>query len=336
VFAAVCFTVTTIVPYSVAAVVVAALNVALVPWVCVTAFRIAGRPADRALVEGLGLAAIGMWLEPVYSTFDYGQVNLVLLALVLLDFRPGSRTRGVPLGIACAIKVTPLIFVGYLVLTRRWRTAAGAVATFVVAQVISIGVTVTNTWDYWTHHLLDLHRVGRLENAVNQTIRGMGVRIEHTRDTGFAVTAAVALVALGGLACAWYAHRRLGDARGLVACAITGLLVSPISWSHHWVWCLPLVAVLWAGGARRAAVVAAVVFASFVVWYLPQDKTSPELHYAAWQVLVSGAYVYVGLVYLAATAVQARRAAAQASHPAPERETVVAPRRRATDAAGDL
>ena len=231
--------------------------------------------------------------------------------------------------------MTPLIFLAYLVFTRRWRTAVGAVATFVAAQLVSLAVDASGTWDYWTKYLFDLHRVGRLENAVNQTIRGMGVRIEHTRGTGLEVTAVVGLVAVAGLACAWFAARRLGNDRGLLACAVTGLLVSPISWSHHWVWCLPLVAVLWARVDRWLAIGYAVVFASFVVWYLPH-RNMAELHFAPWQVLASGSYVYLGLGYLVITAIQARRNPEPAPPPGAPRETVVTPTRRSPHATGDL
>ena len=38
---------------------------------------------------------------------------------------------------------------------------------------------------------------------------------------------------------------------GWLTCALTGLLVSPISWDHHWVWIVPALALL-ADAAVRA------------------------------------------------------------------------------------
>lgn len=239
-------------------------------------------------------------------TMSYGQINLLLLALVLWDFTraPDSRLRGVGVGIATALKVTPAIFIGYLLVTRRFRAAATAVLTLLVTVGLSALADPGATRGYWTKYLLDPHRVGRLENAVNQTVRGWLVRAEHTRDTGTGGLAAVAVVLVLGLACAVLAYRRLGEEWGLPAAAVTGLLCSPISWSHHWVYCIPIGVLLWYR-ARWFVVPAVVVFCSFAVWYVPHTN-SAELHFSPLQVAVSGWYVLFGLGFLSLTATRVR------------------------------
>ena len=138
---------------------------------------------------------------------------------------------------------------------------------------------------------------------MNQTIRGWLVRAEHTRDTGVIVTVLVVAVAVIGLWTAARAYRTEGDRWGVPAAAVTGLVCSPIAWSHHWVWCLPILIVLWFERQRWLVLVGVAVFWSFAVWAIPHgDFDHPvELHLTRWQILVSGWYVSFGLVFLALT-----------------------------------
>ncbi|MER6375190.1 glycosyltransferase family 87 protein, partial [Streptomyces mirabilis] len=80
---------------------------------------------------GYALAACLLTLlEPVRDTFSFGQVNLLLLALVLSDawlLSTGrGRRAGAGIGLAAAIKLTPALFIGLLLLGRRWRAAGVA------------------------------------------------------------------------------------------------------------------------------------------------------------------------------------------------------------------
>src|SRR5581483_12201814 len=58
------------------------------------------------------------WLQPVRETLTFGQINLVLALLVLADLLVlaprGSRLTGVGIGLAAAIKLTPAVFILYL------------------------------------------------------------------------------------------------------------------------------------------------------------------------------------------------------------------------------
>jgi alpha-1,2-mannosyltransferase len=305
-FAAIIFAGTSPLPIVVLEVFNVLLTIVLLCWVSVLAFRMCGLRAP--LAPGLVLAACAIWCEPVFTTFGYGQINILLLALVMWDFSRSAtaRTRGLGVGLAAAIKVTPGIFIVYLLLTRRFRFAATASVTFAATFGLSLAVDRTATWKYWTDYLFDAKRVGRLENAVNQTIRGLLVRIDHSRHTPHAQMLLIVLVLVLGLAIATAAYARLGDAWGLPACAITGLLSSPIAWSHHWVWCVPIFALLWVH-ARPWLVPAVLIFWSFAVWALPHHN-GVELHFSALQIALSGWYVVFGLAFLALTACRVRAA----------------------------
>ena len=283
------------------------VNLVLLVVVSRLSLRLVGGPVTASAT--LVLAGVALWSEPVTTTLLYGQVNLALLALVLWDAtRPQeSPLRGIGFGLAAAIKVTPALLVVYLLLTGRTRAAAVAGATFVTALAVSAAVDANATWSYWTRHLFEVGRMGRLENSVNQSVRGWLVRADHTRDVPPAELVLVLVVLVAGLACAVLAHRRLGDAWGLPAAAVTGLLVSPISWSHHWVWCVPILALLWCQ-ARVWVVPTLLVFWSYAVWLVPHGD-GVELSLDGFDVARSAPYVVLGLGFLVLSAVASARAA---------------------------
>jgi alpha-1,2-mannosyltransferase len=305
-FAATCFVILSLVSIPTVEIAVFALNLVLVGYVVRCSLELADVPVAHRRAAMLLGCAVALWAEPVFTTMGYGQINLVVLSLVLRDFRPGNgvRLRGIGVGVATSLKVTPGIFVIYLLCTRRFKQAFVSVATFLVCIAISLSVDAHATWHFWTSDLFQSSRVGRLENAINQSIRGLATRITHSLAQTPTATAITAVVAVAGIVIAVQAHRRLGDGWGLCATAVTGFLVSPIAWSHHWVWCIPLVIVCWQR-VRALAIAGLIVFTSFAVWYIPHTNHR-ELHLSVLQIVASGWYVYFGAAFLAAAAVLSR------------------------------
>ncbi|MDQ2748218.1 MAG: glycosyltransferase 87 family protein [Actinomycetota bacterium] len=301
-FAALIFVILTPFPIAPLQVLSIVSNLLILLYVCRASCHLVGIHGRQALVPSCVLAAGALWSEPVFTTFAYGQINLVLLALIIWDFTlaQDSRLRGVGTGLAAAMKVTPAILILYLLITRRFRAAVTAGCTFGASLVVSAVANPQGTWSYWTKYLFDLHRTGRLENAVNQSVRGMLVRVDHTRHTGPTELGLVLVVLVLGFICAWAAYRTLGEEWGLPACAVTGLLVSPISWSHHWVWCIPIAALLWFR-ARAWLFPTVAIFSSYVVLAVPHVRPK-DLHFTTVQIALSGWYVLFGLGFLALTA----------------------------------
>lgn len=304
-FAAMLFLPLSLVPLLVAKILVIGANLALVVVCCALSCRLVGIDEDRRPATALALSAVVIWAEPVYRTILLGQIDLALLALVLWDFvRPATaRGRGIALGIAAAIKITPLILIVYLLLTRRFRMAAGALGTFVVALLIGESLLPNASRSYWTKLLFQVSRVGKVQAALNQSLRGLLARATHNPLTTVAMELLVAFVAVAGLAIAVFAYRRLDDAWGLLAAAVTGLLVSPISWSHHWVWCIPMVLLVW-----TRARIWSVVMLMFWTYFGERLPINADLHLSATRVALSSGYVVVGFVFLGLTAYRARRA----------------------------
>jgi alpha-1,2-mannosyltransferase len=221
------------------------LNVILLPVISFLALRIAGHRGRRAVAFALALSAVALWMEPVYWTLFYGQVNLVLLALVLADFAlPDScRWKGIATGIAGAIKLTPLIFVPYLLASRRIRAGITSLVTFAATVLLGFIALPAASAHFWTS--LSAQGAGGAQKMVDQSLNGVIQRTFHLNppaDTVWLVTAVV--VGAAGIAVASAASRRGLELLGVVLCGVTGLLVSPISWTHHWVWCVPALALL--------------------------------------------------------------------------------------------
>ncbi len=206
------------------------------------------RPAPGWLVALAVAAAVA--LEPVWQNLTFGQLNVFLMLAVLVDLvgtgqgRSGARP-GVLVGVAAGLKLTPLVFVVLLVLVGR-RTAAGrALLAFAATVAIGFAAMPAQAGEYWTDGLVDGSRVGPPALAHNQSIYGALTRLlDHPPSTllWMAVAGPLAL-AVVVVAARWW---RRGD-RALGTClgAVAMLLASPISWSHHWVWAVPVALVLW-------------------------------------------------------------------------------------------
>lgn len=240
-------------------------------------------------------------LEPLLRTLLLGQVNAVLIALVVLDcLVVPERHRGWLIGVAAGIKLTPAIFVVWLLLRREWGAALRAAAAGLVTVVVGLVVAPSSSWFYWTGGFGDLGRFGAAAvlGTDNQSLSAVVARLAGLTSVPapLALGCGLVAVAMG----AWVAARclRRGDDVGaLLAVALGGLLASPVSWSHHWLWVAPLL--LWAVAARRnawAVVVAAVCWLGpFWAVYREVPDAAP---YPAGDRLVAAAYVAVGLLTL--------------------------------------
>ncbi|MFE5890054.1 glycosyltransferase 87 family protein [Streptomyces sp. NPDC056462] len=240
---------------------------------------LAGRSWRRHGWYGCALVACGLALfEPLRDTFSFGQVNILLLALVLLDcwlLATGrERWAGVGIGLAAAIKLTPAAFIGLLLVARRWRAAAVATAVAAAATALAAWVAPDASRFYWTHAMWDTTRVGRLDYVSNQSLQGILARLDVPSREVWAV---VVLVVLG----VWVARTRRAVVAGdwTAAFALTGLtacLVSPITWVHHLVWLLPSFAVLVRAGHLRIAGALYAVLCTSVVWLWFDDASGVD------------------------------------------------------------
>ena len=285
-----------------------ALSAAALAAVVLLVRRELGRPAPGWLVALLAGGALA--LEPVWQNVTFGQVNLLLMAAVLFDLlRPERRWSGLLVGVAAGVKLTPLVFVLLLVLVGRRATAGRAVLAFLATIAAGFAVMPGASARYWSDGLLDADRVGPPALAHNQSVYGALTRLGDGPPPTLlwlvvagAVSAAVLLVGA-----AWW--RRGDRVLGTCLAAMAMLLASPVAWSHHWVWAVPVALVLWERG-RWAAVAWTLVFvARPVVW--PPYGEGRELDWTPAQHLAGHSYLLAALAFAAWAAVTLRRSSGQ-------------------------
>jgi alpha-1,2-mannosyltransferase len=286
-FAAVIFTVLTYVPWAVLPDLSIGLTIlALLAAVWTTVRALGVRDWSRAAGVTLLVTGVSLWLEPVQRTLYLGQVEVVLMALILWDLcQPDRRWwKGAGVGVAAGIKLVPLIFIPYLLLTRRFRQATVAAVTFAATVGLGFAALPADSRAWWVGlDVLHASRTGFVGWEGNQSLQALITRLMGGIAAGTPVwMAAASVVLIAGVVVAALLNRAGQPVLGLLTCALTGLLVSPISWDHHWVWIVPIITVLVVFGLRLrraarwtsvgAAVFVAALFAGWpdTLWGRPQ------------------------------------------------------------------
>ena len=289
----------------------------------VTAYAVLRRLAvaprmARSLAPWLALIGV-IALEPFPKTMEYAQVNAILMALVAVDLflvPERSRWRGALSGLAAAIKLTPAVVILVLLARREWRAAATMAGSAVGLTLLAALAAPAESWEFFTSAMWDPGRAGFADYSGNQNLKGAIARglPESTWNLTWAVCSLLAVVA------AWFLCRRLDRLRGAGGAAggpgqddglilslqisvvmVLGLLISPISWSHHWVWCLPALmsvsaaAWRWRSTALGIAGVAGVlVFVLAMQWWFP-EQNHVEQNWPTWAKAVGSSYTWWAL-----------------------------------------
>jgi alpha-1,2-mannosyltransferase len=262
----------TLVPLAVAkvgwVVLMVCVPLAVVVWFC---FRpLLARCGQLGLAAfAVGLASCAL-LYPLAREFSFGQVDIFLVALCLLDLAPNRPRwpRGLLVGLATAIKLEPGVFVVYLLITRRYREAAVASASFAGCTVAAWLVSPRDSVSFWTSAVFDTRRIGGSGSAQNQSLRGMvlrGFEPGHVLPAPTAVWLAVALVvAAFGFAAARACWASGDDMAGIAITGLLAALLSPVGWIQHFCWLVAALGVLIGDGRgwRRAQVAAAAAAAA--------------------------------------------------------------------------
>lgn len=327
---------------------VAVFTVLTVLALVVTTWWLVSSVADRHGIPRWFAAGLAVPLvfavESTRETIVFGQINMLLVVLVLADLLLAvprkSRWAGVGIGLATALKLYPGIFIVYLLATRRWRAAAVASATAAGAALLAAAIAPGDSWRFWTHELWLTDRVGRPDYTGNQSLFGLLSRFTTPEKPNQVLWLLLAMAIAGyGL---WRAARaaRAGDeVAGLTLTGLVAVLVSPITWTHHAYWFIPAVVVLvdsglpqpdptsGAAGQRRAAllslaalVTAVIVYGvvSYYDWGRSFDPTN-----APGEFLLRNLYVLLALILLVVLPIRARSTEIRAGADAPRHEPSV-------------
>ena len=301
-----------LVPMAVAATALTLVTVALMALVLRMFLRsLVGPGAESWWTIGWLLPA-ALFLEPVRNTLNYGQVNVALMALVAADCLTAAPRwrRGALVGLAAAVKLTPAAFVLFFLLRRDWPAVRAATVSFAVSTGAGFLFDWHDSVRYWTSVVFQAGLPGSPAYAANQSIQGVLARAgldPHSPAGAVAWLALSAVVVAAACRGMRHALDRGTNAWALTLNALAALLVSPISWSHHWVWGETAVLTLALLSARHRpfgglalAAVGLAVFAASPQWWLPSGGNR-ELHWTAWEQAVGGSYViFAGVVLLAA------------------------------------
>jgi len=352
-FAAMVFTVLSLLPFGVLAKISVGVDIAaLVATVWMTFGGLGYRRGRARLGATLLVAAALFWTEPVQRVLFIGQVELVLMALIIWDrCQPDRRWwKGAGIGIAAGIKLVPLIFIPYLLLTRRFREAAVAAGAFAATVLLGFAVLPRDSAKWWLGGLfMQGGRTGFVGWEGNQSLQAIITRLVGSIAAARPIwLVAAAVTAALGLACAAILDRAGHRMAGLLACALTGLLISPISWDHHWVWIVPAVpvavhyairsrhaAATWAAAGLAAGIVAVFgawpgglwgepddlgAFSKGLIWAPPNTVPTTyyrfgdrpwyvEYHWRGLDLLTGNLYVLTGMALFVILLISAARAA---------------------------
>lgn len=255
-----------------------------------------GRVAPRWRPLALGaLTAVAVLTVPVAEHLSLGQVGIAITLAALLDVTGRVRwlPRGVLVGLATAVKLTPGLFLVHYALTRQWRPLATAVGTTTACWAAAWLVLPADSTRYFLHGLMtDSSRAGSVLEVANQSLWGTTHRLLGPGAGPVWILACVAVGAVG-LARAARAHRAGDLTAAATLVGLTSVLLSPVSWMHAGMWLVPAVGLLVRDGRGRRGVVAglAVLALTSVLVPHPPDPTSGPWVVRAWHESLVACYL---------------------------------------------
>jgi len=274
------------------------------------------RPPTIIICAVAGLLLLS---SPIWVTLNFGQINVFLMLLVCLDFFVLHKLKGTLTGVATAIKLTPGIFIIIPLFKRRWQQAAYTIAGFLGATLFGLIVAKEETLKYFLHTLWMTDRVGNPAFSANQSVKGMLTRLE-INSTAVWLSCCLILVVMVGYILSRSQNSLVVD---LLLVATLGLLISPVSWSHHWVWIalIPAAALaLWQTGSRKLTLplifllIVTSVWDPFILQHISDWGATPWYH----TFLLSNLYTWAALIVIASFTIHAstnRIRTAHSPHP---------------------
>jgi hypothetical protein len=258
-------------------------------------------PPVRGLTAALMIVYI-LSFNPIVDNFAWGQINLIVLALLCLAwlaFKKRGRALSIaaPLSLAILLKTYPILLLPLLVIKKRFHAAAAVLALLCVYTLVAWLVLPRSLWGDWLTNVLPSGGYGQKPFDLflpvepwNHSINGFFVFLQDrcpellgistgliTRPLSYLLAASVAAVTVG---LSYFSTRRgLGEKSFDIEVSLFLLmifLVAPLSWEHHLVFVLPsaLFAIyfLLLGGAGRAAVLFVIASLFIIAWDFPRDE----------------------------------------------------------------
>lgn len=214
-------------------------------WRCFTTLRYQPTLQLALFSFGVGIAALD--IEAIRGTLWQGQINIVLMAIIVWDLTraKGARLRGWSVGIAAGAKLTAIVFVPYLVVTRQWRSATTAMIIAGISVIMGCLILPDDSKEYWFHAVFQIDHIGSLTHPGNRSIGGFLSTLWSPSPMPTGLWFSCALVAfILGLFAAWSASRAGNSVLAITIVGLSGCVVPPLAWGHHWVWFAPLLVLM--------------------------------------------------------------------------------------------
>jgi len=278
------------------------------------------------------LVGLELWLQPIRLSIQLGQINIFILAVVVFDMLSPKQRKwaGIGIGLVAGIKLTPALFIVYLLLVGRVRAAIVAGSTFVATVVIGFVVLPSASLRYWIGGAFVNTKRIATDPSIGTSVQSLFERLHYP---GWLATVLSAVLLVVSLAVATYAYRKGQVVLGIAIVGMASAAASPFSWSHHWVWFVPLVVHLgyrgYVLGSRRSVVMLWTTCLLFADWLTTLRGQPPAASLLSvrlgglWDALVPSAYVYVLIIVLISTVLWLRRQST-APDPTPADEPVAA------------
>jgi len=294
-FAALCFIPLAILGYSMANWLLTAVTIVSI------AASLRCYAASTAAEAGARMRRLLPWALPV---------ALLLMAVVSFDCltRAPRWPRGIGVGIAAALKLTPGVFLLFFLLRRDLRSAARAGLSFAACTGAGFALAPHDSLRYWTKIAYQPARIGGLSYASNQSMLATLARLGLSNPARAWLWLTLCLLVVALTVTGMRRALKAGQVTSALSLnAVAGLLISPISWSHHWVWAAPALLTCLSSNPKRRrpptfAVLALLIFAIAPHWLLPFGG-GRELHWSWWQQAVGDSYVLIGLTALTQAAI---------------------------------
>ncbi|GAA4351358.1 glycosyltransferase 87 family protein [Angustibacter luteus] len=236
--------------------------------------RLLARVEPWRWVAGALVTVPMLYLLPVSDGVRFGQVNAFLVLACLGDLAlplgPWHRVRGIWIGLATAIKLTPGVFFVHFAVCRRWRELAAGVLAAATATVAAALVLPEATVAFWGGALGDPNRLGPNRGTSNQSLRGVLLRLGPEGAAGTALwLLAVLVVGVIGFTLARRAYRAGDPIAEVAAVGLMAVLLSPVAWVHHYAWVVLVIAALVGDGRDRRRLVFAGIITAWFLARLP-------------------------------------------------------------------
>lgn len=221
------------------------------------------------VITSLALLGIALRFEPIFSNIYFGQINIFLATLIALDLfgLTPKPLRGIGLGLAAAIKITPVAMGLVFLIRKDWASIVRAIATVLVTIIIGALWRPQETWFFFTTEFFATDRAGDPDFFRNQALTGLLAREFFSDFESRAFDIAWLIGALIIVAASWFvayrATRRGEHLAAVFAVGLAAMLAVPYAVTHHWVWIILLLPLLCAPGYARWRIplgIATVVF----------------------------------------------------------------------------